>query len=199
MLRDVSVVAQLWQHKRTTFLAVHYWLMFDCNLSSFASHLRSLQSASESDGRQTDSESTATDRVRRVRWSISIIVYRNSRQRSRRVGANRSRHIDNARRRRIVRWRQLRIWTGATHDRAFDTATSTAHYVNSSTISRSFSRLQSLLQLTFAPLFHTHIYNLDNSGSHRLNNRLQLNCLYNKLYNRQSTRNSITSNNIILE
>lgn len=100
-------------------------------------------------GARIDSESTAADRVRRVRWSISIIAYRNSWQRSRRVGANCSRccHIDDARRRRIVRWRQLRIRSDATHDCAFDTATSTAHRINSSTVrqvARSVNRPQSL-------------------------------------------------------
>lgn len=77
---------------------------------------------------RTDSESTAADGVRRVRWSISIVAYRNSRQRTRRVGAGRShrRHVHADARRRIVRRRQLRIGRrrGATHDcRAFDTAT----------------------------------------------------------------------------
>lgn len=145
MLCDDFSHADMWQHRRiVSFLAVRYWPMSDCRVNSFASSLWSLVPASEAGGAQIDSESTATDGVRRVRWSITIIMYRNSRQRSRRVGANRSRHIDDARRRRIVRWRQLRIRSGATHDCAFDTATSTAHRFNSSTISRSVSRPQSL-------------------------------------------------------
>jgi len=114
-------------------------------------------------GAQTDSESTAADRVRRVRWPISIITYRNSWQRSRRVGANRSRccHIDDARRRRIVRWRQLRIRSGATHDCAFDTATSTAHRINRSTarqVARSVSWPQSLHNYDLSLQFSTLIF-----------------------------------------
>jgi len=167
MQRDAPFVTRMVTHGNVEQTCQH-WPMSNCTIRSITSCLWSALPASElAGGTRTDSESTATDRVRRVRWSISIITYRNSWKRSRRVGANCSRccHVDDAWRRRIVRRRQLRIRHGATHDCAFDTAkrvhltASTARLLDNS-LSQSSDRNRSTT-ISLASLFHVNMCKLN--------------------------------------